>query len=92
MKKGISLLLCTLCITFGISAQHEEKPKHLEKSKKNEITQTLKEDTTDPVCKMSVSKGSKQVSVYKGKQVGFCSIVCKEMFDKNPKKYASHHH
>jgi YHS domain-containing protein len=97
MKKIISLFLCTLCITFGSFAQHEGKSKKVKKNRKSKIEQkateqTLQADTTDPICKMAVSKGSKQVSIYKGKQVGFCSIVCKEMFDKNPKKYASHHH
>lgn len=98
MKKGISLLLCTFCITFGIFAQHEGKSKKQSgkvkkvKAEIKAVEQTLKEDSTDPICKMPVPKGAKQVSVYKGKQVGFCSIVCKEMFDENPKKYASHQH
>jgi YHS domain-containing protein len=47
----------------------------------------LKEDCKDPVCKMPVLKGAKDVSIYKGKQIGFCSIVCKEMFDEKPEKY-----
>ncbi len=54
------------------------------------VNQILKEDCKDPICKMPISKGSNQVSVYKGKQFGFCSIVCKEMFDKNPAKYTAH--
>ena len=54
------------------------------------VSQILKEDGKDPICGMPIAKGSKQVSVYKGKQVGFCSIVCKEMFDKNPAKFTGH--
>ncbi|MEY4540657.1 MAG: hypothetical protein RLZZ306_2414, partial [Bacteroidota bacterium] len=54
---------------------------------KQVVSQILREDCKDPICGMPVSKGTKDVSVYKGKQVGFCSIVCKEMFDKSPKKY-----
>ena len=51
------------------------------------VSQILKEDSKDPICGMPVAKGSNQVSVYKGKQVGFCSVVCKEMFDKKPNNY-----
>jgi len=87
MKKTIITLICTVCLTFGIFAQKEKKStkgKH-EHSKINEV---LRKDAKDPICKMSVEKGTKDVSVYQGKQFGFCSVVCKEMFDKNPKKYA----
>ncbi|MFC0181772.1 YHS domain-containing protein [Pseudarcicella hirudinis] len=46
------------------------------------------ENTIDPVCKMSISKDTRSVSTHKGKKIGFCSVVCKERFDKNPAKYA----
>ncbi len=78
-------------MTFGIFAQKGKKTIK-GKLQHSAISEVLKEDGQDPICKMSVSKGSKRVSVYKGKQVGFCSVVCKEMFDKNPAKYTSHHH
>ncbi|MEA5460147.1 YHS domain-containing protein [Arcicella sp. LKC2W] len=95
MKKIIITTFCTWGLLFGIFAQQEGKSKQLGKVKKSKtvkkvVVQTLKEDTTDPICKMAVPKGAKQVSIYKGKQVGFCSIVCKEMFDENPKLYGSH--
>jgi YHS domain-containing protein len=84
MKKALIILSIMGLATFGSFAQH---PKNAKKHKHNTEVQVLKEDGTDPVCKMPISKGAKDVSVYKGKQVGFCSIVCKEMFDKNPKQY-----
>ena len=87
MKKTIITFICTLCMTFGIFAQKGKKSAE-EKHQHSETSEVLKEDAKDPICKMPVGKGTKQVSVYKGKQIGFCSVVCKEMFDKNPKKYA----
>lgn len=54
------------------------------------VKQFLKEDCKDPICKMPIAKGATIISVYKGKQVGFCSVVCKEMFDKNPAKFTSY--
>lgn len=97
MRKIIITTIGAMCITFGSFAQHEGKSKKVEKTKKSKIEekavgQTLQADTKDPICKMSVPKGAKQVSIYKGKQIGFCSIVCKEMFDKNPEKYIAHKH
>ena len=85
MKKVIITLALTFFVTFGNYAQKGKKPK---KHKHETEIVILKEDGKDPICGMPISKGSNQVSVYKGKQVGFCSIVCKEMFDKNPQKYS----
>ncbi|PWK23365.1 YHS domain-containing protein [Arcicella aurantiaca] len=92
MKKVIIAIISTLCLSTGVFAQHEGHSKKSEKAKQPKAEQVLQNDAIDPICKMSVPKGSKQVSIYKGKQVGFCSIVCKEMFDKDPKKYAGHKH
>lgn len=88
MKTTIITLLCTLCLTFGIFAQKEKKSTKA-KHEHSKISEVLKDDAKDPICKMSVAKGTKDVSVYQGKQFGFCSVVCKEIFDKNPKKYAA---
>jgi putative intracellular protease/amidase/YHS domain-containing protein len=58
------------------------------KSSKNQgIIRDFLAEETDPVCKMHIDKNTKQLSEYKGKKVGFCSVVCKEMFDKKPEKY-----
>lgn len=42
----------------------------------------------DPVCKMECDERS---SVFKSEHEGvtyhFCSLACKKIFDKNPKKY-----
>jgi putative intracellular protease/amidase/YHS domain-containing protein len=56
-------------------------------AKTEEVTRDFLAEETDPVCKMHISKDTKQLSEYKGKKVGFCSVVCKEMFDKKPEKY-----
>lgn len=54
---------------------------------KKEKTETLAKNGTDPVCKMTVKKGTKLVSIHKEKQFGFCSKMCKDSFDKNPEKF-----
>ena len=54
---------------------------------KKERPETLAKNGTDPVCKMTVKKGSKLVSTHKDKQYGFCSKMCKESFDKHPDKF-----
>ncbi len=41
----------------------------------------------DVVCGMDVA-AARFRSTYKGKEYGFCSIKCKETFDKSPKRYA----
>jgi YHS domain-containing protein len=93
MKKVLITLISTLCLlSSGVIAQHEGHSKKLNKAKRPKTEQTLQNDSIDPICKMAVPKGSKQVANYKGKQVGFCSIVCKEMFDKDPKKYTGKKH
>ena len=49
--------------------------------------ETVAMEAKDPVCKMHAEKDTKFTSTYKGKQYGFCSVVCKEMFDKKPEKF-----
>ena len=41
----------------------------------------------DPVCKCDVDQKSKYSSEYKGDKVYFCSVECKEKFEKNPIDY-----
>ena len=42
----------------------------------------------DPICKMKVTKDSKFKSEHNGKAYYFCSLHCKQAFDKTPEKYA----
>lgn len=43
----------------------------------------------DPVCKMEVDeKTAKFKSQHKGKTYYFCAAGCKQLFDKNPSRYA----
>lgn len=75
-------------LVLGYMQGYCQEPNVARKAKKAAKADiTLENDTTDPICKMSVAKGSKNVSIYKDKQVGFCSKSCKEQFDKNPEKY-----
>jgi YHS domain-containing protein len=48
---------------------------------------TLKQEAEDPVCKMTVPKGTAITALYNGKQYGFCSEGCKEYFLEKPDKY-----
>jgi Cu+-exporting ATPase len=42
----------------------------------------------DPICQMSVDEDkAAATSEYKGKTYYFCSVGCKERFDKEPEKY-----
>jgi len=44
---------------------------------------------TDPVCGMEVNKlEAPASSAYMGDQFYFCSLSCKEVFDKDPERYA----
>jgi transcriptional regulator GlxA family with amidase domain/YHS domain-containing protein len=56
-------------------------------TKTEEVIRDFLAEETDPVCKMHISKDTKHLSEFKGKKVGFCSVVCKEMFDKKPEKF-----
>jgi YHS domain-containing protein len=41
----------------------------------------------DPVCKMEVKENTKFKSRFKGNDYYFCSLGCKEKFDKSPEEY-----
>ena len=42
----------------------------------------------DPVCDMKISgETARAKSIYKGKTFYFCSVFCKQMFDRDPEKY-----
>lgn len=44
--------------------------------------------TKDPVCGMEVEPKKAPTLVYEGKTFAFCSLACKETFEKAPEKYA----
>jgi Cu+-exporting ATPase len=42
----------------------------------------------DPVCEMTVSETTAAAkSNYKGQTYYFCSMLCKQLFDRDPEKY-----
>ncbi len=77
----------------GKSQALKEKPLVPSKNKRVNTTTSVKKDeplkeaTDDVVCKMPVKAGETITKMYNGKQYGFCSHTCKDMFIKNPKKY-----
>lgn len=99
MKKIILSGLFILAFSTFVSAQeetsktqkahHHSEKKEGEKGKKQE-SQVLLADSIDPMCKMSVAKGSKITVNHKGKQYGFCSETCKERFLKGTKETSRH--
>jgi uncharacterized membrane protein YraQ (UPF0718 family)/YHS domain-containing protein len=48
---------------------------------------TFHRGATDPVCGMSVSRGTELTSRYEGKTYYFCGAGCKAAFDADPTKY-----
>lgn len=43
----------------------------------------------DPVCRMTVPKGTQTTVMFGGKQYGFCSGSCKTRFERNPATYVA---
>ena len=41
----------------------------------------------DPVCKMDANENSQFKSDYKNKKYYFCSLACKQSFERNPENY-----
>jgi Cu+-exporting ATPase len=53
----------------------------------------MNETLKDPVCGMEVTYATAQArSEYDGQTFYFCSLDCKEQFDKDPEKYVTHEH
>lgn len=50
-------------------------------------TDTLKKDSSDPVCNMKVKAGNTRTAIYEKAVYGFCSEGCKKKFVAEPKKY-----
>ena len=51
----------------------------------------MHETFKDPICGMEVSYETAQArSEYGGRTYYFCSLGCKEDFDKNPEKFVTH--
>ncbi|MCZ4243709.1 YHS domain-containing protein [Pedobacter punctiformis] len=62
------------------------KENHLTNNSKL-LTDTLKKDGIDPVCKMKVRAGNIKTATYDQLVYGFCSESCKQKFVKEPAKY-----
>lgn len=43
----------------------------------------------DPVCEMDYDTSYHEWTVFKGDTIHFCSVTCKEVFEKAPEKYAA---
>jgi Cu+-exporting ATPase len=53
----------------------------------------MHETVKDPVCDMDVTYESAQArSQYEGQTYYFCSLGCKEIFDRDPERYITHEH
>lgn len=56
-------------------------------AKPGPILNALTADGIDPVCGMTVPKGTTNSAMFGGKKYGFCSDMCRERFQQNPTKY-----
>ena len=53
----------------------------------------MQNNLKDPVCGMELTYENAQArSEYDGQTYYFCSLDCKEQFDKNPENYVTHEH
>jgi Cu+-exporting ATPase len=53
----------------------------------------MHETVKDPVCGMDVTYDTAQARTeYQGQTYYFCSLGCKESFDKDPERYLTHEH
>lgn len=93
MKKillALPILFALACNTNAesdsdVTVSETESPVTHEEVKENVAVSIA---THDPVCKMERTENWTEFSVYEGKDsVWFCSLHCKEEFDKNPTKY-----
>ncbi|HEY3362895.1 MAG TPA: YHS domain-containing protein [Methanosarcina sp.] len=56
----------------------------------NSSTDSTSSTVVDIVCKMEINKNTAEfTNEYEGTTYYFCSVSCKEKFDKNPEKYVS---
>ena len=51
------------------------------------VALTLRRGAKDPVCGMTVARGTPHTSTYEGNTVYFCSAHCKKRFDEDPERY-----
>ena len=52
-------------------------------------TAPLATEGIDPVCRMTVPKGTELTVMFGEKQYGFCSGICKSRFEREPAKYVT---
>jgi YHS domain-containing protein len=82
MKKILFVLGLSLAFIQFINASNLT-----ETQQKIAVSDTLKKDGIDPICKMKVKAGNTKTVVFEKLTYGFCSESCKKEFVANPKKY-----
>jgi len=94
MKKTFAILCCSGLLFAACQNQESSVDNHDDHA--HEMAQTEGETSafadphTDPVCDMSeMSERFTEFSVVEGDTTWFCSPHCKEVFDKDPAKYAA---
>jgi YHS domain-containing protein len=76
----------TIAMIF-VSAQILSANHYTELKQTRVVTDTLKADGIDPVCKMKIKAGNTKTVVFNKVTYGFCSESCKKTFVADPKKY-----
>ncbi len=82
MKKTLLTIGLSLAFIQFINASNLT-----ETQQKIAVSDTLKKDGIDPICKMKVKAGNTKTVVFEKKTYGFCSESCKKTFAADPKKY-----
>lgn len=79
------LIVASLCFATAALANASSLPKLPQT--KTLVTDTLRKDGIDPVCKMKVKAGNTKTVTIDKVTYGFCSESCKKTFTTDPKKY-----
>jgi YHS domain-containing protein len=82
MKKIVLIFALGMAFLQVYSANQQTEIKQ-----QKEVTDTLKKDGIDPICKMKVKAGNTKTVVFEKITYGFCSESCKKTFSADPKKY-----
>ncbi|SIQ03763.1 YHS domain-containing protein [Chryseobacterium sp. RU37D] len=88
MKSKI-ILAASLSVSLLACAQGTPKVNH----KKHTVPSNSRAkpkfvNAEDPICNMPTEPYMKDTAIYKNKMYGFCSTYCRDVFKKNPEKYA----
>lgn len=85
MRELLMVLLALSMLGFGLSCgSKEEVPEKVEVTEKTGTQEKAK----DLVCGMEIASEGAVKTEYEGRTYYFCSVACKDAFEKEPEKWA----